>query len=181
MAVILKETEASPAAWPGVTPYPRASAFPDELDPTIANETVWRMLERWTTVRWPRRAVVFVVEGPGDWAPRLTPFAATATERWTGSAWESCALAPSPLGGFDLDEGVYRIAGEAGDDSPVPEDAAEAWRRLHSYLLGASEAHRATNLAYFSGEGGEAPRGWAARALSLSGAADLLRPYRRIA
>lgn len=176
MAVTLKVIETDPTEWPAVTRYPRAAMWEDEMggyDPVINAEVVWRMIERWCTTRWPSRAVVYFVEGPGEWGPRLSPYTATATERWTGTDWEAVTLRPSPLCGYDLDGEHYRITGTAGDGSAVPEDVQEAWRRLHSYILGNSSAHL--------DELGDPEGAPAGKALRYSGAADLLRPYRRLA
>lgn len=180
MAVTLSEIEGAPEAWPEVSPYPRA-ALGDPYDAEVTPEAVWQVIERWVTVRWAARPVTFIAEGPGLWASRLTPFALVGAELWTGDAWTEATPGPSPFGGLELGEDIYRITGTVGDDSPVPQDAAEAWRRLHSYLLGDANTHRASALAMFSLEGGDRPRAHAAQALRLSGAADLLRPYRRIA
>jgi len=186
MAVTLKEIEGTPAAWPDMTRYPRAAMWEDDMpdahDPVVAPAVVWRMIERWITTRWRSRSVVYTVEGPGQWEARLSPFTVTATDRWTGAGWEGTTLPPSPLDGFELDDGTYRITGTAGDTSDVPDDVQEAWRRLHSFLLGNASEHL-DMLATFKTEGdqgGERPRAYAAQALRLSGAGDLLRPYRRL-
>jgi hypothetical protein len=74
------------------------------------------------------------VEGPGDWAPPLVPATVTLVERWNGAAFEATEPPASPLGGYDLPGcGIYRITATAGA-GPVPEDAAEAFRRLAEYL-----------------------------------------------
>lgn len=179
MAVTIQETEGAPAAWPAVTPYPRAAEL-DPLEPAVTSETVWRMIERWITARWRTRSVTYVVEGPGDWQARLTPFTAIDTEIWTGTSWAASAPRPSPLGGYCFDaEGPYRITGTAGDASDVPDDVQEAWRRLHSYMIGNGSAVL-DELAVYRTEDREAPRAYAAQAIRLSGAGDLLRPYRRL-
>lgn len=184
MAVTLKETEGQPSAWPTVAPYPMATEWSElegDNNPVVSGEVVWRMVERWITTRWRSRSVVYVVEGPGEWESRLTPFSASVTERWTGSAWMNESFTPSPLGGFDLGNGTYRITGTVGDASGVPEDVEEAHRRLHSFMLGNASEHLDNVAIYNDESGGERPRAHAAQALRLSGAADLLRRYRRLA
>lgn len=110
----------------------------------------------------------------------MSPFTASVTERWTGTSWETAILRPSPLDGFDLDGGIFRVAGTAGDTSDVPDDVQEAWRRLHSFILGGSSEHLDMAATFSSEDGGERPRAYAAKAIPLSGAGDLLRPYRRL-
>lgn len=185
MAVTLKEVEGVPASWPDVTPYPLAKAWQDAdysgENPSIAPATIWRIIERWITTRWRSRSVVYTVEGAGHWNARLSPFTVSTTERWTGTGWEAVVLRPSPLDGFDVDDGIFRIAGTAGDASAVPDDVQEAWRRLHSYILVGSSEHLDMVTSFgATPETDERPRAYAAKAIPLSGAGDLLRPYRRL-
>lgn len=180
MAVVLSEVEGTPAAWPDVTPYPIAAEWSalDPQNPTLDPATVWRVVERWVTTRWRSRSLVYVVEGPGSWSSRLTPFTLTGAERWDGAGWVNETLTPAPLG-YALDDFTYRVTGTVGGSGDVPEDVQEAWRRLHSYLLGSASEHLDQTASYREGET-ERPRAHAAQALRLSGAADLLRNYRRL-
>lgn len=73
--------------------------------------------------------------------------------------------------------GLYRITADVGA-GPVPPDVTEAYRRLHEYSRGIAEQFRA-DAAYRSGFDAEIVAGWTGKALQLSGAADLLRSYRR--
>lgn len=177
-ATTLSETETPPATITAPAPY-YLDPSPTGEEPAWDEQAIWQVIERWVTVRWVARPVVYIAEGPGEWLPRLTPFTLGTTEQWDGSAWAAVTLAASPLGGLALDAvGPYRITGTAGDDSPPPAVVNEAWRRLREFHDGVAwESFRAGTAQ----AGEDTPRAWAAKALQLSGAADLLRPYRRLA
>lgn len=170
MAETLQQNEALPASYPAVEPIARTDG-PNEPhpDPSI----VWQRIEAWATTRWTPRAVVWIVEGPGEWVPPLDPATVTATEMWEASAWVSATPDPSPAGGYDLADGVYRVTATVGGGA-LPEGVAEAFRRLSEFMRGIGAAYM-NEAAYTNG----LARNWTARAVELSGAADLLRPYRR--
>lgn len=164
-----------------------APLTPAFLPPATVPElavVAWERIEAWTRYRWTSRAVVFTVEGLGEWQPPLIPFTASTTEIWTDGAWATVSLTASPLGGFDLPEvGPYRIAGTAGDGSTPPSAAVEACRRLAAYLTevdgikgGLVAEEEFPDVARFRYASASA----AARAMQNSGAADLLRPWRRL-
>jgi hypothetical protein len=182
MATVLSEVEATPASYPAVTHWPRPSqAGMDDPDPTVSPALAWRRIEEWTAHRWSARTVAWIVEGPGDFTPRLVPFALSTFEAWGDAVgWAAATPAPTPLGGYRLDCGTYRITGTAGANAgAVPEPVLEAHRRLHEYALGVARTWWSETATY-SGEGWQASAGWAAKAIYLSGAADLLRPWRRL-
>ena len=84
-------------------------------------------------------------------------------------------------------EGPYRLTGTAGDGSSPPAAAIEAARRLREYLTDTGAWREATGMSNAAAtklsDGDfsiERPATWIARAMQLSGAADLLRPYRRL-
>lgn len=139
----------------------------------------WQRLESWIAWRWPTRTVTWIIEGPGDWRPRLYPFTSSAAERWIDGAWTAETLKATPLGGFTLaNEGPYRITGTAGDDSNPPAAVIEAFHRLHEFQSGIALTSRNDTARTQDGDT-ELVRAWAAKAIHLSGAADLLRSYRR--
>jgi hypothetical protein len=184
VATLLRETEGIPASYPAVTPFPRPAPIGDPNQPeAVANLTLaWQRIEGWCRWRWASRSVVWVVQGPGEFLPRLEPFTLSTVEMWSddAAAWSAATAAPSPSGGFVLGEGVWRISGTAGANAgAVPEAVQEAVRRLVEFNLGIAESYK-TELATYSEEGTQRPAAWAAKALHLSGAADLLRPWRRI-
>lgn len=179
MAVTLKEDESAPAAWPTVTPYLRAAQL-DPYEPDVSNAAVWQRIEAWISTRWPAREVVYTVEGTGYWKARLRPFTVAKVEVWVDVGWIEAAPHPDPFGDLNLTEDrPYRITGTAGDDSTPPDVVQEAWRRLHSYMVGNASA-TLDGLSRHSSDTHEATRGYGAKAMQLSGAADLLRPYRRL-
>jgi hypothetical protein len=133
--------------------------------------------------------VVWTIEGPGDWEPPLTPATVSAVEVWSGEVWSEVFPAPSPLGGFVLAAcGPYRVTATVGTGT-APAAVDEAFRRLAEYSLEIADyglftgrAGATSNDADIGGELKQSfnrPATWAARALINSGAADLLRPYRR--
>jgi len=78
---------------------------------------------------------------------------------------------------------MFRVTATVGSDDEPPEAVLEAFRRLAEYL--ADEPDRSAASSYSVNMGGAIEESynrnpaWVARALELSGAADLLRPYRR--
>ena len=179
-ARILSETEGQPATWPGLDMIEPPYLSGDDFDRFITEEIVWRRIEAWITRRWATRSVVYIAEGPGWWQPRLEPFTLTTTERWQANAWTACTLDATPLGGLELPGcGPYRITGTAGDDGAVPTDAHEAANRLHMYVRGIGRSAWNETATYQHADS-QAVASWAGKAIHLSGAADLLRPYRRL-
>lgn len=101
-------------------------------------------------------------------------------EKWNGTAWEAVTLDASPLGGYDLKGATYRFTGTVGDTDDPPETVLLAYVRLAEYFALIATEEGAAGLA--SGADGDysfqrAPT-WAAKAIQLSGAADLLRRWR---
>ena len=171
MAVILSETEGQPSAWPSIT------GFDDD-----ALKPIWQRIESWIAYRWRSRSVAWVIEGPGDWTPRLTPFTLTTAERWDGSAWVAGELAAAPLG-YVVPAGTFRVTGTVGDTATPPPAVIEAVSRLAKYL--ADDTYQIAGASSQSESVGgvtvqhDRSAQWLARALSYSGAGDLLRPWRR--
>lgn len=181
MAVAIKQREAAPAAYPLVPVELSAAAA------ALDAAAIWQRIEAYIAVRWTEREVEWIVEGDGDWCPNLGPLEITAEEVWNGSAWEEATTVyASPYGGYRLTTcGPYRFTGiVGGGEVPLPAAVFEAFRRLAEYCA-AVEDHPGTS-SYSLNIGGaiqetiaRAPT-WRARAMQLSGAADLLRPYRRV-
>lgn len=181
MVVTLKQVESVPSAYPTAEVYPHRhtgefALIEGDADPVDA--MVWARIEAYCAHRWTPRAVVWTVEGPGQWEPPLVPAELDTVERWTGDAWEPLTVRASPYGGLIFDgAGPYRVTATVGGGD-VPQAVAEAFRRLHEYSRGIAEQFRDSAAMRSSGET-EMVAGWAGKALQLSGAADLLRPYRR--
>src|SRR3546814_16654000 len=102
-ATTIKQTEALPASYPDVTPYPHrpvenGGVTDAEIDPAL----VWQRIESYIAYRWSAREVVWIVEGSGDWTPPLTPATITDTEGWSAADWAQLPLAASPYAGQQL-------------------------------------------------------------------------------
>ena len=182
MAVTLKQTEAIPGSYPAVTGLSVAAAA---LDPAM----IWQRIESYIAYRWTARAVVWTVEGPGEWEPPLTPATIATVEVWGGAAWGTAAPDASPLGGYDLAAcGPYRITATVGSGTP-PAAVTEAFRRLAEYSVEIGKdsmvSGHPSHISHDIDIGGAIKESytrsanWTARAMQLSGAADLLRLYRR--
>jgi hypothetical protein len=183
MACTLKQVEAIPGSYPA-TPS-GLSAAAAALDPAM----IWQRIENYICHRFTARAVVWTVEGPGEWEPPLTPATVSAVDVWNGTAWAEAFPAASPLGGYDLAcAGPYRIAANAGGGT-VPAAVRGAYKRLAEYsaeigdnsMMTGHPSHTSHSVQIGGdiNENFDRPVTWAARAMINSGAGDLLRPYRR--
>lgn len=177
MATTIQQAEAAPPTYPPV---------PEGLSVAAAalnSAAVWQRIESYVGYRWTARAIVWVVEGPGGWVPPLMPATIATVEKWDDQQWDMAEAGPSPLGGLCFPStGPYRVTGSVGGGD-VPPAVTEAYRRLAEYLAAEGEMPGgATKIASGLGElrnETERAANWIARALINSGAADLLRPYRR--
>ncbi len=182
MATTLRQSELVPAAWP--SPPADLSTGAAAIEPAV----IWLRLESWIAYRFAERDVEWIVSGPGSWSPPLMPATVTDAYDWDGDAWQACTLPAGPLG-YELPFGHFKIeATVGGGDVPAP--VMEAYRRLAEYSAEIGVRFNAMQDApgassYSANIGGDLqesftrPSAWAARALHLSGASDLLRPYRR--
>ncbi len=186
MAATLKQTEETPAAYPVL----ESDFLSDgQALPAGANDWIWQRLEAYTAHRFTPRQVVWTVEGCGEWAPPLVPAEVTAAQIWEMGAWVEVTLPEGPYG-FDLpSDGPYRITATVGGGA-VPAAVMAAARRLADYCLYRSSETEGPQLWATSGsqraEGPDAAEFsfqrsalWISKAMQHSGAADLLRPYRR--
>lgn len=175
-ATTLRQTEVAPETYPDLPDGLSAAAA--ALEPAV----LWQRIEGYIAWRFSPRGVVWIAEGPGDWAPPLAPATITTVEEWRGATWQETTLDASPLGGYVLKGcGPYRISGEVGDLDEVPAIVNEAVKRLAEYTAAFHFEHidiRSENVPdVYQAEYGSPS--WRARALQDSGAADLLRDYRR--
>lgn len=178
MTTTLRQSEAVPASYPDA---------PDGLSTAAAAlnaDFIWHRIESYIAYRWTEREVVWTAEGIGWWTPSLSPASITTVEIWRNDAWETVTLSPAPLGGYCLPGcGPYRFTATVGDpDIDVPAAVLEAFRRLAEYMATKAETPGASSEAVTIGEISTNIRrsaSWMASALQNSGAADLLRPYRR--
>lgn len=177
MAVTLKEDEGIPAE------YPTVAATLSDAAVALDAAAIWQRIESYCAHRWTPRQVVWIAEGPGEWLPPISPASIATGEIWISKSWTACALDAGPLGGIILHSPAqYRIIANVGGGD-LPPAVAEAFRRLAEYL--ADEPDRAgvssysVNLGSAISESYSRNPAWSARALDLSGAADLLRPWKR--
>ena len=175
MAETIKQTEAIPASYPTVTPRWVVAQLDSDNEPDP--DQLWQRIESHIAHRWTARDVVWIVEGEGHWQPPLTPASVATVEVWDNQSWTETTPPASPYGGYEFPgEGPYRITASVGSGTP-PAAVLEAYMRLHEYSRGIVDSFK-NEPAFIGGEDG-IPRAWTAKALHLSGAADLLRPYRR--
>lgn len=197
MSATLRITEGEPESYPQVTDPIPSTDTPVEKVVTAA----WQRVESYIAHRWNSRSVEYIVEGPGEWQPRLSPTTITTTEVWSGGEWDAVTLDPDPLGGYVLENETYRFTGTLGSENEPPRAVKEAVFRLVEYFLAIKETPpKERFMKSFGYEsrpddplGGLHNPGpdqgvnferhnaqWIPRALQYSGAADLLRPYRKL-
>lgn len=175
MATLIKETESAPEAY--------------NLQPsaTLAT-TAWQRVEPYIAHRFSPRTVEWIVEGPGEWHPPLKPATISTVEVWSrADEWEDATLAASPLGGYMLPcTGPYRFSATVGSphNQNPPTAVVEAVRRLAEYLNASpgkpGVISKSVSLGGAIDESWRRQANWRAQAMQLSGAADLLRGYRRV-
>ena len=176
---LLKQYEAVPVAYPDAPT--RLSDDAAALDASM----IWARIESYIAHRFTPREVVWIVEGEGDWCPNLGPLEITAEEVWQDDAWQAASVFASPYGGYRMTaHGVYRFTGTVGGGGgDVPAPVSEAFRRLAEYLADDPGTAGASSTSVAIGpiqEELERNPNWVARAMQHSGAADLLRTYRRV-
>lgn len=195
MAVtLLSEEEAIPAQYPDLA-MPDLERFGWTSDNAAA---VWKRIEAYCKTRWTSRDVTWIFSGcVGDeLSLPLGPVNSITSELWQNEAWIAQDLAPSPLGYQIPCDGTYRLTANVGGGD-VPADAMSAAKRLAGYLVdiapgldphtglpvGRTPWANQINVAHSGEHAGsysiQRQNNWLARALQASGAADLLRPYRR--
>ncbi len=182
MAVTVKQIESLPAEYPAA-PY----GLPAPVAALV--KVAWQRVEPYIAWRFSPRAVTWIVDGPGEWIPPLKPATVSTVEIWSGAdEYEEVTanVNASPLGGYWLPAtGPYRVTAEVGTPANVAPPAAvvEAIKRLAEYLAAepgaAGATSERTDIPGVISTDVERVASWRARALQNSGAADLLRTYRR--
>jgi len=170
MTTTIKVIEDQPESYPTLSP-------PIEL-----NDVAWQRIEGYIAHRFSERDVAWIVEGPGEWVAPLTPTTIATVEIWRDGAWENITPDASPLGGYWLTgHGPYRFTGSVGGGE-IPAGVWEAVKRLAAYLnADPGEAGARSNSMTLGPLSETVMRSssWMAQAMQNSGAADLLRRYRR--
>ncbi|MEY8838321.1 hypothetical protein AB9K41_04680 [Cribrihabitans sp. XS_ASV171] len=177
MIDLLDQSEGVPASYPTVSGLSTAAAALDQ-------DMLWQRLESYIAHRWTAREVVWVLTGAEDdeWRVPLAPLVSQTAEKWEGGAWVSTTIAAGPVGLCLPSDGTFRITGQVGGGD-LPAAVSEAFRRLAEYSVETEE--NAGVSEYSVSLGGAIQTSYSrnpafmARALINSGAADLLRPYRR--
>lgn len=178
MAEILKQIEDIPASYPAVP-----SGLSDAAD-ALDHDALWQRIEGHVAHRWTAREVRWTIcaDESDEFVPPLAPLVSHTAERWEDGAYTAVTLSDGPVGLSLPRAGVYRISAQVGA-GPVPAAVSEAFRRLAEYSAETDERPGATRYAgQLSGtiqESFDRHPTWQARALQYSGAADLLRKYRR--
>jgi|SRR5579883_145698 len=184
-AVTRRQTEAPVFNYPTV---------PGLNPPALAKDrnfmgAVWQRVESYIAYRFVPRAVTWLIDGPGDFVPPLTPVTITKIERWddTGDTptYEEITAPATADGGYRLCRcQLYRFTGTAGADDPIPLAIQQAVARLANYVACPPGKPGASVESYTLGgdlmQRIERNPAHMAMALQNSGAADLLRPFRRI-
>ncbi|OAN82959.1 hypothetical protein A8B81_08185 [Sulfitobacter pontiacus] len=175
MIDVIKQFESVPAAYPDA---------PDDLSTAAAAldaVAIWARIEAYTAYRFTVREMVWTLRGDGgdEFCPRLTPVVSCFAHVWVSGAWEAVTLQEGPFGLCLPTDGIYRITAQVGAGD-VPAAVSEAFRRLAEYSAGIGSSADSFTAANDGESSFERSGTWAARAIHNSGAADLLRPYRRV-
>jgi hypothetical protein len=179
MAVTVRQAEGVPASYP---------AAPDGLSTAAAAldpEMVWQRIESYIAHRYSERDIEWIVEGPGEWHPPLSPATISKVEVWCERAheWETITPDASPLGGYWLSAtGPFRFTATVGGGD-VPASVDTAWSRLAEYMAAKPGTPGATSESTRAGSvetSKSRDANWMAQAMQNSGAADLLRTYRKV-
>lgn len=168
----ITQFEGQPEAWPEVS-----GVTGDML------AVCWQRVEHYTARRFAARQVVWTLTTRGgEWVPPLKPVTVIDDAfRWADGDWQSFTIQRGPFG-LMLPPGHVQIDASVGG-GPVPAAVVEAVKRLAEYLTAESLAPPGARSYSASvgqlSESVTADPAQMARALQNSGAADLLRPYRR--
>lgn len=179
MAITLKQTESAPESYPVIPSSPAIlSVAAAALDPAL----VWQRIESYVAKRWTKRQVEWLVEGPGEFCPPLSPAEVTTIHIWSRAGeWEQCDLVAAPLGYWLPATGPYKFTATVGGGD-LPANALEAFRRLAEYFASKPGAAGVSHEQITAGTVSRSVTRSStatAEALQNSGAADLLRSYRR--
>jgi len=167
----LEEVTAYPTTPEGLSPA--ASA----LDPAI----VWDRIFGWIAWRWGTTVAEWKAIGCGEFILPLTPATVTLAAYWSEQAEDWIEITPKagPRGVVVPAHSTWRITATCGGEETAPDSVEEAYRRLAEFMVAGAKTTFASSIS--SGDLSMRFRpDHAARALQYSGAADLLRPYRRL-
>lgn len=139
----------------------------------------WQRVEHYTAYRYSPRQVVWRLDAEaGEWLAPLAPIVAITAQQGDGAPYEPES---GPMGGYLIESGCTVLTATVGAE-PVPVAVAQAVQRLARYLA-VSDAIPPGVTRFGSGTFNASVRREdisPAMAMVNSGAADLLRAYRRI-
>jgi len=170
-ALIDYTEEGVPAAWPAAPADLSAAAA------AIDVAVVWSRIEAYITKRWKTRDVVQYVAGPGLYVPTVEPWVFESSDKWEGGAWVPVVLDLAPRG-YYLPAGDYKITLTVGDAGDPPPSVMQAYRRLAEYMAETKPEGGASSISDGDFSINRSSNA-VARALFYSGAADLLRTFRK--
>lgn len=187
MVFLRKEVEALPERYP-----PNYLTFKTAEVIGWFVTTSWERIEAYIRTRYTPRQVIWTIEGNEDdeWCPPLSPIVSKTVKKWENQAWVSASLSDGPIGLVLPSSGIFEITAQVGAGDP-PNAVLTAHRKLSWYL--STDPELAGNLSYQTSDSYDRPEAYststskqftrlashAAKAMQNSGAADLLRPYRR--
>lgn len=166
--IVTQQIEEVPESYPDVEGIEAAAA-------AIA----WQRIEHFIAWRFAPRTVTWRVSSDGcDWTPPLAPIVSITVQTGDDDPYEPEVR---EAGGWALPEGYVTVTATVGSE-PVPAAVAEAVRRytthmsaIASYPVGATGISSGSlSLSY------RAELINPAKAMANSGAADLLRAYRKV-
>lgn len=168
MIEAIRQIEALPEFYPEVE-----GVTGDALD------AAWQRIDHYIAYRFAEREVTWYLDASaGEWLPPLAPIGTILAQTGDGDPYVPEA---GPMGGYVLQEGQTVVTATVGTDD-VPSAVTEAVRRLAAYLATA-DSIPAGMTRFTSGSFSASMRREdmaQARAMVNSGAADLLRAYRRV-
>jgi len=153
---------------------------------------VWARIEAYCSWRWTPRVARLEVYNHSGWIRMpVRPFRVTKLEICNSSGqfweWTELDISCAPQRGWNIyAPGLNTcIRGIAGENNPAPGAVIHAAVRLHTYLAHQPESFPlwATSKSHAQGDsndGFQRPANYIAKAMQHSGAADLLRTYRRL-
>lgn len=168
MTRIIAQVESLPESYPAVEGVTGA-----------ALETAWQRIEHYIAWRYSPRSVIWRLEAhKGEWLPPLAPIVSLLVQEG-----EDMPYAPEtgPMGGWVLPYGTVTVTATVGA-GPVPAAVTEAVSR-YAKLIAFSKTIPVGATRFSSGSFNASMRREElnpAMAMVNSGAADLLRGYRRV-
>lgn len=184
MIDLLQQQEAPPEAYPDAP-----SGLSDEAA-AVSADMLWQRIESYIAHRFTAREIVWTISGfaEDEWQAPIVPLVSHTAQKWDAGAWVSATLTAGPVGLCLPSDGTFKITAQVGGGD-LPAAVSEAFRRLAEYsaeitddnMMTGHPSHTTHSAKIGSAVDESFTRyaTWAARALQLSGAADLLRPYRR--